>query len=220
MRIKRFWVSICVLLESFCAHGSSRPLPTIDEAASNYIEVHAEDNHWRLFSITMPPESKLADHQSGARAVIPITDIKIQRLEGSSEPMIVPAYQALWLTNQESKGFKNISNAELQYLVLESKNKSLTLVEPKPTTACDFGKALLSYNKFRICSIEPGKEVEVGVDTEQWLYVPISGSDKELELKFNGSLLPRPEQGIKVLTKGRHKLKHHSESLLLFRFNP
>lgn len=200
-------------LSASCAENKS--LPTIDEAADSYLTVLVENNHWRLFSITMPPESKLGDHKTGPRAIIPLTTIAIQRLEGSTELMKVPAHKALWLTNVESKGFRNAADTDLVYLVLEAKNRLLELSETKE--GCQSGTTLLSYEKLLICMVEPEKKLEIQADTQSWVYVPESHND---ELQLNGKAHQRPEQGVITLAAGKHKMLHKSKPLLLLSFKP
>ncbi|WP_223670774.1 hypothetical protein [Kangiella shandongensis] len=217
MDIKRLALFLLLIPAVFTAAGSDKtPLPTIDEAAANYLKVHAENNYWRLFSITMPSGSKLPDHQTGPRAIIPLTPIVIQRLEGNQELMKMPAQKAFWLTNIESKGFRNAADSELVYLVLEAQDKSLELSEAQDV--CQAGTTLLSYKKLLICLIEPARGIDIHTEGNSWVYIP-KAQDND-KLKFNGILQPRPKSGVLSLTVGTYQLSYEPKPLLLLNFKP
>lgn len=137
-----------VVLSSSC---SSNHLPSIDEVAKFNMLLLQDDVQWRLFKITLPPNESLDDHHSGSRIILPLVPIKIQRLKGIKKTIELSAFKAIWLRNKVSKGFKNISELPMEYLVLEAKepNKQLT----QSTRQCEKGITLKAFESLIVCKI-------------------------------------------------------------------
>lgn len=143
---------------------SSTNLPTIDEVAKSNMIILQDDVQWRLFKIVLAPNESLGDHRSGSRIILPILPIKIQRLIGEQKPIEVTAYKALWLTNEISKGFKNISHQSMEYLVLEAKDPNKQLI--KSPRQCEKGTTLNAFESLMVCKIvieKPAKFIQASI---------------------------------------------------------
>lgn len=90
---------------------------TIEQVAASYIEVLLQTNDWYLFRLDLPAQAVLADHLTGPRVIILLTDLSGQRLEDDS-PITAQAQQSFYLENTFSKGFKNTANTTASYLVM------------------------------------------------------------------------------------------------------
>lgn len=168
--------------------------PTIDEVSGERMLLLHSDDDWRIFSITVASGDTLADHASGPRAIITLTDLKIQVLGGETEPMSVPPWQAMWLTNTFSRGFENIGDTALQYLVIEARDPEIEAEDIDH--GCSAREPLLANSVLSICRIEGrGSGTKVELDRPSWLYSrePILAGSDEYHLALDAgihSLLP------------------------------
>lgn len=139
----------------FLSACSSKHLASIDDVAKSNMTILQDNAQWRLFKIVLAPNKSLDDHRSGSRIILPLSPVKIQPLEGDKKPIEISAFQALWLTNTISKGFKNISLLPMEYLVLEAKDPNKQLI--KSTRQCEEGTTLNAFDTLIICKIDVEK---------------------------------------------------------------
>ena len=143
--------------------------PSIDEVAGSRLELLYTNDSWRIFSITLAAGEALADHATGPRAIITLTELEIRPLAGEGEPLRVPALAAMWLTNTFSRGFTNIGEGPVRYLVIEARDRGLSAEESSPK--CTAGRSLLSNSVISICVVEErSEEMSIQLDRPSWLY--------------------------------------------------
>lgn len=92
----------------------------------------------------------------------------------------VKPWQAVWLTNTFSRGIKNTSDDQLQYLVIEASNRG---VEAEDVThECSVGTPMLANSLLSICRIEERNSgATIEFDQPNWLYSAdriMAGRDK------------------------------------------
>lgn len=185
-------IFICWALVGFV--WADEPALTIDEVAGERLQLLHSDDDWRIFSITVASGDTLADHASGPRAILALTDLEIRVLEGEAEPISVPPWQAMWLTNTFSRGFLNIGDNPLQYLVIEARDRGIEAEDV--SRGCSAGTPLLANSLLSICWIEERADgARIELDQPSWLYSddPIITGRNEHHLALDAgihSLLP------------------------------
>lgn len=143
------------MLASSC-HSSY--LPSIDEVAESKLSQLQQNDNWRLFKIKLEPNQKLDDHRTGSRIIISLSAIKIEGLKHEKKMIKIGKYKALWLQNKISKGFKNISQHTIEYLVLEAKDPGLQLT--KSNNQCNLGTTLLAFESLMVCKLSINNSIE------------------------------------------------------------
>ncbi len=89
----------------------------IDQIASQYITDLYQDQQLRVFRLDLPPSAVLADHLTGPRTIVLLTDLNGQRINGDGM-VSGKAHQAFYLINNFSVGFKNTAAHTAAYLVI------------------------------------------------------------------------------------------------------
>lgn len=89
---------------------------SISAVAGQFIQELYEDHLFELFVFSLPAQAVVPDHTTGPRVLVFLTDLKANRLDDGDEIQVAKD-QALYLTNDFSKGFVNSAN-EAAYLVL------------------------------------------------------------------------------------------------------
>jgi hypothetical protein len=180
--------------------------PTIDQVAGQRLQLLHSDDGWRIFSITVTSGDTLPDHASGPRAILTLTDLEIRVLTGDAEPMSIEPWQAMWLTNTFSRGFENIGDDVLEYLVIEARDREIEVQEA--TRECRSGTPLLTNSALSICWIDTrDSETTIELDRPAWLYseAPI--------------LTDRSEQHLAV-EAGTHTLQASDAPVVIISFHP
>ena len=128
-------------------------------AASQLTKLYS-NNEIELFRLDLPAGYKLADHDTGPRILITLSDINGQRLADGSD-FHVPAHQALYLDNVFSPGFQN-TGGDLSYLVLSLGQHTLSLNECNNEARAQV-KFLLCSNWVNVgrCERVPADEISV-----------------------------------------------------------
>lgn len=169
-------------------------VPTIDEVAGEQMMLLHSSDDWRIFSITVASGDTLADHASGPRAILTLTDLEIRALAAEAETRSVPPGQAMWLTNTFSKGFENTGDESLQYLVIEARDRGIEADDVN--LGCSAGTPLLNNSLLSICRIdERASGLRIELDQTSWLTsaAPILTGRDEHHLALDAgihSLLP------------------------------
>jgi hypothetical protein len=172
---------------------AEEPAPTIDEVAGERLQLLYSDDAWRVFSITMEQGDTLADHASGPRAILTLTELQIRALDGEAAAISAPPWHAMWLSNTFSRGFENIGDGPLRYLVMEARDRELQAEDV--SRECSAGTPLLTNSALSICRFgEHGDEARVELDQPSWLYSekPIfaAGTERHLMLASGSHTLP------------------------------
>jgi hypothetical protein len=152
--MRRMWFVVTILVGVATVCAGSEP-PSIDEVAGDRMRVLHIDDDWRVFSIVVASGDVLADHATGPRAIVTLSDVEIQGLEESAAPMRVPAGVAMWLENTVSKGFRNLADGDMHYLVIEARNRGRT-VEPVDGS-CPSGSPVLANSALTVCRLDVGE---------------------------------------------------------------
>ena len=163
------------LLTTLCLVASIAPAgelgPTIDEVAGDRLELLHSTTDWRIFSITIAAGGTLADHATGPRAIVTLTGLEIQALKGDADPTTAKPWQAMWLTNTFSRGFENIGDETLSYLVIEARDRDIQAEDSD--RGCDVGETLLTNSELSICRIgERSSGLTIELSRPSWLYSP------------------------------------------------
>jgi len=121
-RIKLFvWVFLlagCTQLTGMqTGQFSDQSLDNIEQVAGQYIIDLHQDDDWYLFRIDLPAQAILADHKTGPRLIVLLTDLSGQRI-ADELPVTAQSKQVFYLENTLSKGFKNTANTFASYLVM------------------------------------------------------------------------------------------------------
>ncbi|MGJ8663411.1 MAG: hypothetical protein ACSHWU_07165 [Marinicella sp.] len=112
---------ICLIASSqLSANETDQTVPkvgSIEAVAGQYMNVLLQTNDWYVFRIDLPAQAVLADHKTGPRVIILLTDLSGKRLADDSM-ITAEAKQAFYLENTLSKGFQNVAQSTASYLVL------------------------------------------------------------------------------------------------------
>jgi len=148
------YLACCLLLfgcspKSIKSEQQKSPLEgSIEQVASQFIHHLYQDKQFRMFRLDLPPSAILADHSTGPRIIVLLTDLNGQRIKDGSS-IAAKSNQAFYLTNTFSAGFQNNSAYTASYLVL-GLNQSL-LSQQTPTCPETGFSSLLENGSVAVC---------------------------------------------------------------------
>lgn len=170
-----------VLLTMFiCSLAYGVNAQTIDEVAAQFVIPVYENENLRAFNFRMPASTSLDDHQTSSRLIVLFSDLNIKRLDDNKVTKL-DKHQVFFLQNSFSKGFLNLSESALDYLVAQPKYElikgttpncargALSLLRNEYTTICrydsDINDAKITPDvvniKLSIVPSEAGKKLHV-----------------------------------------------------------
>lgn len=127
---------LCCLLLLGCTAKAIKSKPqnyplegSIDQVASQFITDLYQHNQLRIFRLDLPPSAVLADHVTGPRIIVLLTDLNGQRINDGSL-VTGKAHQAFYLINNYSVGFKNTAAYTTSYLVIALGQQLLPALSP------------------------------------------------------------------------------------------
>jgi len=158
-------ILLSILLSCSQKHGGNRhaelpPTSDIYQVASQYIDMLYQSKEWQVFRLNLPPQGILADHQTGPRIIVLLSDLKGQRLDDGTEFKAAMG-DVFYLENSFSRGFKNQSEYKVSYLVFSLLSDSGVKTFVDSDCPSGLSRLKLPQSPVAVCLVEHSGMIEL-----------------------------------------------------------